>query len=156
MKTKEKARTVSRIVRRATPNDVLPITALAASYLERAHTGKLRIDFSSLALHAREMISRPDCFVAVHDNEGDVDGAIAVMSQHGLWYAKQTAVILLWIAKTPGTGRAMLRNAMEWADSRPTIRAVGLSMDFGDDIAATQICKRFGILPTGHLFVRYF
>lgn len=143
------------MIRRAVPDDCGSLVALALEALVTVDIGDLLVERRRIRLLATNLVSDPSCLVLVHEENMRLTGAIALSVSAGLFFERKAAAICFWYATVPGTGRALLREALRWALARPAIKAVGASFDFGCDPRVGKILERAGLRLRGQVYARY-
>lgn len=140
-------------MRRATPSDLSALVALSLKAVELFSTDEVVSSKDRIEATAKRLISDPQSFVLVTGKP--IDGAIVIAVNDAVWFERKVACILLWYAQVPGTGRVMLRKALEWFDSRPAIKGIGFAEDFGGDRRTALLLERKGLKLRGSVFARF-
>lgn len=141
------------MIRRAIPRDIQALVGLALRCIRGLDTGDLVISSARIEAALRRLVSDPSSLVLVSGTP--IDGAIAVQVNDGCFYERKSAGIIFWYSGVPGIGYALLKRALKWADSRPAIKAIGLSQDFGGDARVGKLLERAGLKYRGSVYARY-
>lgn len=115
----------------------------------------LKPDLDKIKSNIKLAISSPKHIVLVFDNQGEVTGTIAGITNDNMWAQRQNCHIVLWYAKQPGTGRALLVYLREWVKTRRVIKVAGMMPDFDLDSRVLKIAERAGFKRHGGAFLWY-
>jgi len=144
------------MIRRASPTDALAIVELAARAVSGLPDSRNVVSSAARVRQAaKRLISDPQSLVLVCDQDGKLNGVLAMSVSDALWFERKVAGIVLWYAETPRTGYAMLRQALTWAKGRPAIKAVGFSEEFAVDQRVGNLLMRAGLPRRGAVYARY-
>lgn len=138
-------------IRKATASDIKSIIEIAVEQAKRYPY--LKVDKHKMVTTARDMISSPKHFVGVVDVEGSVEGVIAAIVGDNLWAQRQNCNIIMWVSRTPGGGRALLREFVKWFTPRRGIKVAGMHPDIELDSRAFNILTRAGFSKSGGAYL---
>lgn len=142
------------MIRRAIPRDIQALVGLALRCIRGLDTGDLVISSARVEATVRRLVSDASGLVLLDERVG-LTGAIALAVSDGHFFERKVAGIVFWYSEIPGSGYALLREALKWCAGRPAIKAVGLAQDFGGDVRVGKLLQRAGLKKRGSVCAGY-
>lgn len=142
-------------LRKARPQDLPRLTDLALEALAEVDTGTLVLSRERIVSLARTLVSDPSGLVLVDVHDGVLTGAIALSVSDGVFFERKSAGIIFWYSRIPRRGYVLLRQALQWVNSRPSIKAVGFAEDFVGDRRVGKLLERAGLKYRGSVYAKY-
>lgn len=140
------------IVRKAKPTDTPGIEAMAQMWaIKYPH---LLVDQGRLRNAVRDCVSGARHFAEVVELDGEIRGATMVYVSDHLWAQRKQAHVVFWVSEVAGAGGRMLRDVIEWAEPRRSIRFIGICPDLEIDRRALSLAERIGFKRRGSVYVR--
>lgn len=113
------------MIRTLAGGDVEQIARLLAELHARSVYRCAKLDLQMALQHVAALVGSPNGFVRVAEHNGKVTGLIACLAEEYWWGTKGTgpkyATDLVFYSKHRGDGAKMLKEAIEWAWSRPRV-----------------------------------
>ena len=131
------------MIRKATHADLQQIVELAAESVARDSL-PVSTDREAMMNMGRLMIGNPAHFVWVGEMAGEVTACVAACVQPGFWFRGLQASVILYFARVPGDGIALLREFARWVRSRSGIKIAVIELEPGCDPRIKRALSRIG------------
>ncbi len=144
------------MIRDATLKDISELMEFLHPFHDEGGYRDINIDRTTVAKNLQIMLSSPMHKIWVVERDGQICGALGVVSTE-LWFTKRHyATNLFLCANNKGRGSAgfLLRKFKRWVDSRPIIKDVtlGITSEIGDPERVEKLYQTVGFKRLGGLF----
>tara|TARA_R110000803_G_scaffold5230_8_gene17365 strand:+ start:759 stop:1202 length:444 start_codon:yes stop_codon:yes gene_type:complete len=136
---------MAKIIRKATPNDIPDIVRLGLEALNVDPYENLRICEDKVKAAALECVSAPCNFCWVAEKDGEVLGAVSAIVHPMAFYERSQASVIQFYCKDPGQGVKLIRELLNWVDTRPAIKMVCFTLECRPDPRIGKLLKRLGL-----------
>lgn len=123
-------------------NDVEQLARLIAELHRRSVYRHAKVSMQQTLMTIASLTSSPNGFVRVAEHDAKVTGIIACTSEEFWWAEQKTgakyATDMLFYSKRKGDGVLMLREAIDWAWSRPRVICFETAVSSGIEHAAAS------------------
>lgn len=109
------------MIRPAVMADKQQIVDLAVESVSRDPL-PVKVDTAAMGDMAMQMIDNPAHFVWVAEDAGQITACVAACVQPGFWFRGLQASVILFYARRPGEGVALIRQFARWVKSRIKIK----------------------------------
>jgi hypothetical protein len=135
------------MIRKAVPADIACLTALSIEALQIDAYDELVISKDKVAALVREAASSAQHFLWVAEQDGVIDGALGALVFPMMFHERSQATVALWYCRRPGDGMRLMKQFLQWAESRPMIKQVQYSGERKGDRRIIGILKdRYGFV----------
>ena len=131
------------MIRKATRADIPALVELGVESVSR-NPLPVKIDPGRMLECAQANVGNPAHFCWVGETAGKVDAGFAAVVQPGFWFKGLQASVLLYYARAPGNGVALVRQFVRWRDSRPAIKLAVLEFEPEADPRLMRLFERLG------------
>ena len=131
-------------IRKAVPNDIQSIVDLGEEALNNEAYDNLVISRVKMFSLATDCVSAANNFAYVAVKNGIIVGAVCALVHPMMFYERSQASVIQFYCKAPGMGVKLLRELMQWADSRPVIKMVCFTLDAKADPRIGKLLTRLG------------
>jgi hypothetical protein len=131
------------MIRKATMNDLPAIIDLSVESVSRDPL-PVTIDRERMADTGKALIGNPAHFVWVAEDEQGVCACVAACVQPGFWFRGLQCSVLLYYARRPGQGVALLREFARWLKGRSGIKLAPFELEPGADPRILKVLHRLG------------
>lgn len=142
------------MIRKARPDDLNAIVALALEALRIDAYEELVIDPERVRAMARECVSAATNFLWVSEIDGEIVGAIGALVTPNLFHERSCANVMMWYCKRPGDGVALMLAFLRWARSRPAIKMIQYTAERNADHRIGEFLERAGLRLRLPLYVQ--
>lgn len=129
------------MIRKATRADLPQIIDLAVESVSR-NPLPVQVDRGAMEAMGSQMIGNPAHFVWVGAAGPHVTACVAAVVQPGFWFKGLQASVILYYAREPGDGVALLREFARWVKGRSAIKLAVLELEPGADQRIVRTLKR--------------
>jgi hypothetical protein len=130
-------------IRRAVLADLPAIVELAVESVSKDPL-PVTVDRDGMRETGRAMIGHPSHFVWVGEDDGQVNACVAAVVQKGFWFRGTQCSVLLFYARKPGDGAALLMRLASWIKSRPSIKIAVFELEPGVDPRIERVLDKVG------------
>lgn len=130
-------------LRPATLKDLDAIVDLAVESVSQ-NPLPVNIDRGRMRETAVECISSAAHFLWVVEEDGVVCGALAAVVHPSFWYRGGQCSVLLYYARTPGAGIAVIRKFARWVKDRPMVKVAVFELEPEADPRLAKLLARLG------------
>ena len=136
---------MSTIIRKAVPDDVLAIVELGEEAINiNPYEGLVPCPIKMMSM-AVECVSSANNFAMVVECDGEIVGAVCALVHPMMFYKKSQASVLQFYCKKIGYGVKLLRELMNWVESRPVIKMVCFTLENKADPRIGRLLRRLGL-----------
>jgi hypothetical protein len=144
------------MIRDASLKDISELMDFLQPFHDEGGYRDITIDKTTVSHNLKIMLSSPMHKIWVVERDGQICGALGVVSTE-LWFTKRHyATNLFLCANNKGRGSAgfLLRKFKSWVDSRPIIKDVtlGITSEIGDPARVEKLYQTVGFKRLGGLF----
>lgn len=141
------------MIRKATPADVPAIVEMGLEALNTSPYPNMVISRQKVEAVALECVSSAKNFSWVAEKDGVIGGALCAVTHDCMFYERQQASVVQWYCKIPNDGIALMREFIRWANSRPAIKMISVSLEYDADPRIGKVLKRLGLDMTLPAFI---
>jgi len=139
--TRYYARRDNLLIRPATLSDRAAIIEILKPEMAKY---PLRPDKDKIWEGLTEAISAKRHFTWVATVGKKVTGVILALTNDNLWAQRMNSNVVAWVANTPGSGAALMRQFIKWVKSRRAIKVAGMAIDCEVDDRVWPLAQRLG------------
>ncbi len=142
-------------LRQARLADIPVIVEMAVESVSRAGLPVV-ISTAGMAETAKVLIQGNQHFSMVAEIDGQVVAAVGALVEHGFWFERQQASVVMFSTRKANAGVALLRAFAAWVKSRPGIKMAVFSLEADADPRIGQLLTRlgFGMQNPQYTYVR--
>lgn len=132
------------MIRPATVLDSEQIIALAIEALSIDPYPELRINRRKVSLMVSKCLNSQSHFSWVAEHDGRLTGVLGALVNDLPFHEGRCASVVMWYAKTPGDGVAMMREFVDWCEAKPSIVMRAYTGERGADPRIAPLLRRLG------------
>ncbi len=145
---------MTRLIRKAKPSDVPAVVRLGLEALNQDPYEELLICEDKVKAIAIECISAPCNFCWVAEKDGEVVGAVTAIVHQMAFYERSQATVVQFFCKEPGEGIKLIRELLNWVDTRPAIKMVCFTLECRADPRIGKLLNRLGLKKELPVYMR--
>lgn len=133
------------MIRKAKPSDLAAIVDLGLEGMATGAYPGLVVSRAKLEDVARQCVSAAQNFCWVAERDGKVCAAVSAIVHECVFHTHKQMSIVQFYSRAPGEGIKLMREALRWGRSRPTIKVITFTLEVDADPRIGKLLSRLGL-----------